>query len=94
METHEKTAMGNFEWCKIKKIIASASTNAKLQMTLLDSFSILDSMCISDHRTSHHTKKSLDSGTLLGAHRTAESSTPIDKPQAHLFQTLTKKLVK
>ena len=69
--------LGNFEWFKIKKkIIANTSINAKLHVTLLDSCSILDSMWNSDHRTSHHTQKSLDPGTLLGAHRMAESSTP------------------
>ena len=53
-----------------------------LHVTLLDSCSILDSMWNSDHKTSHHTHKSLDSGTLLGAHRTVKSSTPIVTPPA------------
>ena len=41
------------------KIIANAAINAKLHVALLDSCSILDSLRISDHRTSHHTQNHL-----------------------------------
>ena len=47
-----------------KKKIANTAINAKLVVSLLDSCSIHYSAWNSDHRT----QKSLDSGTLLGAH--------------------------
>ena len=73
--------LGNFGLVLNYKIKANASINAKLHVSLLGLCSVLDSLWNSDHRTSRHTQKSLDSGTLLGAHRTAESSTPKDFTQ-------------